>query len=147
MKQYWPLICLIAVALLAGLAIGDGMSSFMGVLFCQFALLKLFDIPGFADGFAMYDLLAQRSRAYALTYPFIELALGLAYLSGFYPPATYIVTIVVMLFGSIGVLLSLKRGLNIHCACMGTALKVPLSTVTLVEDLGMALMAFAMLMF
>lgn len=42
-------------------------------------------------------------------------------------------------------ILALRRGLDIECPCMGSVLSVPLSTVTLVEDLGMAAMAAAML--
>lgn len=35
--------------------------------------------------------------------------------------------------------------MDIQCACMGTVLDVPLSTVAVIEDLGMVLMACAML--
>ena len=152
--DYWPLVSLILVAILAGAALCygaqgrmlDWMHYFMGFVFCQFALLKLFNISGFADGFQMYDLIAKRYRPYALIYPFIELTLGLAYLSFFYPIATYLITIAFMLIGSVGVVKGLKKGLNIACPCMGTILKVPLSTVTLTEDLGMGAMAFIMLL-
>jgi len=152
-SDYWPLICLVLVAILAGSTIcysiqGEllqWMHYFMGILFCQFSLLKLFDIPGFADGFQMYDLIGKRSRIYALVYPFIELLLGLAYLSFLYPVATYLITIMFMVIGAIGVVKALQKGLDIYCPCMGNVLKVPLSTVTLGEDLGMGLMAFIML--
>jgi hypothetical protein len=50
-----------------------------------------------------------------------------------------------LVFGALGVVSALRRGLDIECACMGTVLHVPLSTVALVEDLGMAGMAGAML--
>jgi hypothetical protein len=59
----------------------------------------------------------------------------------------YAATIIVMLFGSLGVLNALRRGLDVNCACMGNVLKVPLSTVALIEDLGMAAMAATMLFF
>ena len=36
---------------------------------------------------------------------------------------------------------------DVDCACMGTVLKVPLSTIALLEDLGMAAMAALMLFF
>lgn len=155
LSDYWPLFSLILVAILAGSAICYGvqgetlqwMHYFMGVLFCQFSLLKLFDIPGFADGFQMYDIIARRARIYALLYPLIELMLGLAYLSFLYPVVTYLITIVIMLTGSFGVLKALKKGVNIYCPCMGNILKVPLSTVTLTEDIGMGAMAFIMLIF
>jgi hypothetical protein len=39
---------------------------------------------------------------------------------------------------------ALAKGLDLKCACMGSILKVPLSTVALVEDLGMVGMAAAL---
>jgi hypothetical protein len=35
---------------------------------------------------------------------------------------------------------------QIQCACMGTVFKVPMSTVTIVEDVGMVAIAAAMLL-
>ena len=78
-------------------------------------------------------------------YPFVELALGLAYLAFFLPALTYLVTILVFSFGAVGVVLALRRGLDIDCPCMGNILSVPLSTVTLTEDLGMVAMALMLL--
>lgn len=151
--DYWPLASLIlvsgAVACALSTAFGAGlmgwMHFFMGFFLSGFALLKLFHPSAFADGFEMYDLLAKRWRGYGYIYPLIELGLGLAYLSFFMPVVTYSVTVVVMVFGSIGVFSALKRGLDINCPCMGSVLDVPLSTVTLTEDIGMAAMAAAML--
>ena len=40
---------------------------------------------------------------------------------------------------------ALRRGLDTRCACMGTVLDVPLSHVTLTEDIGMIAMAAIML--
>ena len=153
--RYVPLLVLIAVALLAAcakqVAYGGAFSfplwmhDFMGIFLVVFAMLKLFDLQGFATGFQRYDLLAKRVRAYAFAYPFIELALALGYLSMWQPRAVYIATIVVMVFGSVGVFTALKKGMSVNCACMGTSLKVPLSTVAIVEDVGMAAMAAVML--
>jgi hypothetical protein len=154
LAAYWPLISLVAVTALAALAIGTGydrtdlagfMHAYMGTFLIVFALLKLFNPSGFADGFEMYDLLAQRVRAYGYVYLYLELALGLAYLSFFLPAFTYVATIVLFLFGAIGVIRALRAGLDIECPCMGSVLSVPLSTVTLTEDLGMVLMAALML--
>jgi len=149
--DYLPLIIVVGVAALAAAATnqaydGDGgglhwMHDFMGFFLIIFAMLKLFDLTRFADGFQMYDLLAKPLRPYALAYPFIELALGLGYLSGWRPHLVYPATVVVMIFGALGVARALMQGLDLNCACMGNILKVPLSTVALVEDLGMAAMA------
>lgn len=153
LADYWPLIALTLVTLGAGAAIGAGadgswmaaMHGFMGVFLVVFALLKLFDLNGFRRGFAMYDLAARRVPAWGLVYPFVELALGLAFLAHFAPTATYVTTIAVFSFGAAGVVAALRRGLNINCPCMGNILAVPLSTVTLTEDLAMVGMAAVML--
>ena len=117
----------------------------MGFFLVVYSMFKIFDLNGYADGFEMYDLLAKRVHAYTYVYPFIELGLGLAYLAFLYPVVTYIVTIIIFSFGALGVLDGLRRGLDLDCPCMGSVLKVPLSTVSLVENIGMSLMALAML--
>jgi hypothetical protein len=121
------------------------MQDYMGFFLVIFSMFKFFDLRGFADGFQMYDLLAKPFRPYAYLYPFLELGLGLGYLSGWQPTFVQIATIVLFGWGSLGVLWALKKGLDIECACMGTILNVPLSTVALTEDLAMVAMAGIML--
>lgn len=154
LKRYLPLFILVLMALLGALAVTwgrsldwhSGSAIFMGLLFLLFAMLKLFNISGFADGFQKYDLIGKNSRLYAYSYPFIELGLGLAYLAGRNLPIVNLITVIVTAIGAVGVLIALKKGLDVRCACMGTVLDVPLSTVTLTEDLGMGLMALLMLL-
>ena len=122
------------------------MHDFMGLFLVVFAMFKLFDLKGFANGYSMYDLLARRWRGWAYVYPFLELGLGLAYLARWEPMVVYGATVVLLIFGALGVLNALRRGLDVDCACMGTVLRVPLSTVALLEDLGMAGMAGSMLL-
>jgi hypothetical protein len=154
-KDYVPLMVLLILMLLAATArqLSNGsvqpmswMHDFMGLFLVVFSMFKFFDLEGFADGFHMYDLLAKQARPYGYVYPFIELALGLAYLARWKPEVVYPVTAILMLFGAAGVFMALKKGLDLECACMGTVLHVPLSTVALVEDLGMAAMAGGMLL-
>lgn len=154
--DYLPLMVIVALTLLAACARQfpepgawswtSSMHDFMGFFLVVFSMFKFFNMEGFADGFQMYDLLAKPFRPYAYVYPFIELGLGLGYLARWQPQTIYTATIIVMIFGSLGVFNALRKGLDLECACMGTILKVPLSTVALVEDLGMAAMAGAMLM-
>ncbi|MBP9841097.1 MAG: hypothetical protein KBC64_01575 [Simkaniaceae bacterium] len=150
LKKYWPLFVLILVAMLGARALAanwvEWMPLFMGFFFCQFAMLKLFHPAGFAEGFCKYDLLAKQVPIYAYIYPLIELGLGLGYLSGMNLLITEVITVVVMGIGAVGVVIALRAGLELKCACMGTVLDVPLSTVTLVEDLGMGFMALLMLL-
>jgi len=153
LKNYWALFSLILIAASAGAAItwhvqGGWMNwvhYFMGLFLCCFAMLKIFNLSAFADGFQMYDLIATRSRGYAYMYPFIELGLGLSFLSFVAPVLTYTATILVMVIGTIGVISALRQDLDINCPCMGSVLDVPLSTVTLTEDIGMGTMAALML--
>lgn len=149
-QKYLPLFTLIAVAALGAFALTSGhfmgwMHLFMGLLLCQFSMLKLFSVPKFAEGFQKYDLIAKRLPIYAYCYPFIELGLGLAYLSWVEPLITNAIMVAVMGIGTIGVFRALRAGLDVRCACMGTILDVPLSTVTLTEDIGMGLMALMLL--
>ena len=85
---------LIVVSALAAFAIAAGsgkvtmtsvMHAYMGVFLVFFALLKIFDLEGFRNGFAMYDLIAKRNSAWGFVYPFIELGLGLTYLACLWP--------------------------------------------------------------
>jgi hypothetical protein len=153
MKRYWPLFALVLIAALEAVAVTYyvqkdlfvWMHFFMGFFLCKFAMLKLFNPKGFAEGFQMYDVLAKKIPGYAYIYPLLELSLGLAYLSSIYPIITYLITVLVMAVGTLGVIRALKQGLDVRCACMGTTLNVPLSTVTLSEDIGMGIMASIML--
>lgn len=121
------------------------MADFMGGFFVVFSFFKLLNPRGFADAFSTYDVIAAKSRQYGLAYPFIELGLGVAYLLRFQPMWTNVATLVLMLIGSVGVIRSLMNKQRIQCACLGTVFDLPMSTVTVVEDLGMAAMAAAML--
>lgn len=121
------------------------MNDFMAGFFLVFSFFKLLDLRGFADAYRSYDIVARAWKPWGFIYPFIELALGFAYLARWNPQATNIITIVVMLVGSVGVLRALLDKRAIRCACLGTAIKLPMTTVTLIEDLGMAVMAIAML--
>jgi hypothetical protein len=153
--SYRPLFAVVFVILLATVALqirNGGLDSMlmmdhiMGLFFLIFAMFKLFDLSGFADGFQMYDIIAKKSRFYAYAYPFIELALGALYLSGQYMVICNLITLIIMAVSAIGVFLSMKRGYKFKCACLGTVLNIPLSTVSLVENIGMGAMAAYMLM-
>lgn len=121
------------------------MTHFMAGFFLVFSFFKLLNLTAFADAYAGYDLVAARWRGYGFAYPFIELALGAAYLLHLHPMAVNAVTLVVMLVGTAGVARALLARRKIRCACLGAVFNLPMSTVTLVEDLLMAGMAAAML--
>ncbi|MDB5311303.1 MAG: hypothetical protein JWO38_5505 [Gemmataceae bacterium] len=89
---------------------GRVMTRFMGGFFLTFSFFKLLDVRAFADAYAGYDVVAGRWAAYGYAYPFIELLLGAAYLTGFQPAVTNAVTLVVMSVGTVGVVRTLSRG-------------------------------------
>jgi copper chaperone CopZ len=122
------------------------MLDFMAGFFLVFSFFKLLDLRGFVDAYQSYDIIARPFRPWGFAYPFVELALGIAYLVRWELTAINIVTLVLMLIGSVGVLRALLQKHAIRCACLGTALNLPMTTVTLVEDLGMAVMAAVMLL-
>jgi copper chaperone CopZ len=121
------------------------MQFFMAGFFLAFSFFKMLDIAGFADSYSGYDLLAKRWKGYGYIYPFIELALGIAYLIDFQPYETNIITIAVMGFSTIGVMQSVLNKQKIRCACLGTGFNLPMTTVTIIEDLLMVAMAVGML--
>ena len=123
----------------------EWMSDFMAGFFLVFSFFKLLNMSGFVQAYRGYDLLGARSTAYAYSYPFIELALGVAYLTRWQPQITYWATLVVMGVSTAGVLNALRKRQLIECACLGTVFKLPMSKVTLIEDLSMASMAAVML--
>jgi cation transport ATPase len=122
------------------------MNQFMAGFFLVFSAFKLLDIRGFAEGYSTYDLLAKRWYTYGYIYPFLELGLGILYLAQLLPTVTQIATVIIMGFSSIGVINSLHKKQKFQCACLGTILKVPLSSITLIEDLTMVVLAVLSLM-
>ena len=123
----------------------EAMNDFMAGFFLVFGAFKLINIHGFVEAYRTYDLVAQKSFAYAYAYPVIELGLGVLYLFRLFPIATNAVTLVVMLVSAVGVGIELSKGKEIACACLGVVFKLPMTYVTLFEDLLMAGMAAYML--
>lgn len=154
LSNYKPLLLVVAYVIGAtaiaesihgGFEWQRAMNYFMGFFFLGFAFFKLLDIPAFADSFASYDIVAKRSRAYALAYPWIELTLGVLFVSGALPLVANGVTAVIMAVGLIGVIGAVLRKQTIQCACLGTVFNLPMSVVTIVENSVMLAMALVML--
>ncbi len=156
-KSYMPLIVIISLLLLTTavltwkdltqntFSLSDTISYFMIGFFLVFAGFKLMDPKGFAEGYSTYDLLAQKVFGYGYVYPFIELFFAFAMIFHIQPEAVLWLELIVMTFSGVGVAIKLAKREMIHCACLGTFLKVPLTKVTLIEDFGMALLAAIML--
>lgn len=151
---YFPL-ALVLFYLVAGTAAAEvaagsfdamrAMGHFMAGFFLVFSFFKLLNVQAFADAYRGYDVVAAKWPAYGYAYPFIELALGLAYLANVAPVWTNTITLVVMGVSAIGVVKALLARRQIRCACLGTVFNLPMSKITLIEDGLMIVMAAGML--
>lgn len=121
------------------------MRYFMAGFFIVFAFFKLLNIKGFANSYQMYDIVAAKWKNWGYVYPFAELTLGILYLLNIAPFATNFATVLILGISSIGVIKSNIDKKKIKCACLGDVFNLPMSTVTIVEDLTMVAMALFML--
>ncbi|MDE0917179.1 MAG: heavy metal transporter, partial [Flavobacteriales bacterium] len=121
------------------------MLDFMGLFYIVFSFFKMLDLKGFPESFKMYDPLAKRLPIYGWIYPFIETALGLMFLMRYEVGLALVVTLVVLGITTIGVTKTLMDKKSIRCACLGTALKLPMTEATFIENTIMIAMAALML--
>ena len=152
LKQLYPLFLIFgyitAAAILLNLSPWNGntfMLDFMGLFYIVFSFFKLLDLKGFPASFGMYDPLAKTIPAYGWVYPFIELAIGLLFLMRIQIPIALIVTLIVLGITTFGVTKTLFDKKVIQCACLGTALKLPMTKATFIENSIMIVMAVIML--
>jgi cation transport ATPase len=125
----------------------DFMLDFMGLFYIVFSFFKMLDLKGFPESFSMYDPLAKRLPIYGKIYPFIETALGIMFLMRLEVNIALIITLVVLGITTIGVTKTLLNKKAIRCACLGTALKLPMTEATFIENAIMIIMASLMLIF
>ena len=114
--------------------------NFLGSILTLFGSLKLLDLKGFASIFQKYDLIAMNVPSYGYLYPFIELFLGAMYFLRINIYLTHIATLIFMTISIISVLKALYSGKKLRCGCLGTFFHIPLSYVTLSENVVMSSM-------
>jgi Methylamine utilisation protein MauE len=109
---------------------------FVGLVLIATGVGKLLDVPGFVGVLAAYDLLPTWANvALAHTLPFVELATGIALVTGRLVELAgwAAVGLHVMLLSA--VFITLARGLEVaNCGCFGVFLARPLTLGTAVED-------------
>ena len=152
LKQLRPLFLifgyLFSAAILLNYAdwdMGEAMLDFMGLFYIVFSFFKFLDLKGFPDSFRMYDPLAKAIPAYGWVYPFLELALGLMFLMRFQVLLALVATIIILGITTYGVSKTLLDKKSIRCACLGTALNLPMTEATFIENAIMLVMAVMML--
>ena len=152
LKQLFPLFLIFGYITIASILlnykswnISSFMFDFMGLFYIVFSFFKLLDFKGFPESFKMYDPLAKQIPFYGFIYPFIEVGLGLMFLMRFQIPIALIITLIVLGITTIGVTKTLLNKKSIQCACLGTALKLPMTKATFIENSIMIVMAIIML--
>jgi copper chaperone CopZ len=145
LRTYYPLFLVLGLVAIASFAASDWMMAFMGGFYAVFGAFKLLDVPAFATAYSRYDIIAKRFKPWGYIYPVIETGLGLAFLFQFRPVASTIVALVLSLVGAIGVVQATLSKQTIQCACLGTVFQLPMSVITVIENIGMAAMAAWML--
>ena len=123
----------------------NAMLDFMGLFYIIFSFFKILDIKGFSTSFKMYDPLAKKITTYGYIYPFIEILLGLMFLTRIEVNLALLITIIILGITSFGVTQTLLNKRTINCACLGTTLKLPMTEATFIENAIMITMAIVLL--
>jgi len=144
---YITVISVITVSSGNGFNIWEAMRVFMSGFFLSFSFFKMLDLAGFAESYAMYDIVAKKFRPWGYIYAFVELALGIAFAANYQPLIVNYITLIVMSVSIIGVLQSVFNKRKIKCACLGAVFNLPMSTVTIIEDSLMIGMSIAMIIY
>ena len=119
--------------------------TYMGLFFMLFSFLKLLNVSGFSMTFKKYDLISKKVPGFSAIYPYIELTLAIAFLTQSLLIYANLFTLFFMTSQSLGVYKSLRNSEQIQCACMGSAISLPLSSLTLIENIIMICMATYMI--
>ena len=121
------------------------MLDFMGLFYIVFSFFKILDIKGFSMSFKMYDPFAKKAPIYASIYPFIEVLLGVMFLTRYEVNIALVITVIVLGVTTIGVTQTLLNKRAIKCACLGTTLNLPMTEATFIENALMIIMALILL--
>ena len=91
-----------------------------------------------------YDIISKKIYVWGYIYPFIEFSLGILFLFNFIELERNLFALIFLLISSIGVLNSVLKNEKIKCACMGSFFDLPMSKVTIFENVIMILMIIMM---
>ena len=152
LQQLFPLFLIFGYITIASVILNynpwnssEFMLDFMGLFYIVFSFFKMLDLKGFPESFRMYDPVAKVLPVYGWIYPFIETILGVMFLMRIEIPIALIITLIILGITTIGVTKTLLDKKAIQCACLGTALKLPMTKATFIENSIMIVMAIVML--
>ena len=151
-KQLKPLFIILGYILIVSILLNyknwnltNAMLDFMGLFYIVFSFFKILDIKGFSMSFRMYDPLAKKAPIYGYIYPFIEVLLGVMFLTRLEVNIALVITVIILGLTTIGVTQTLLNKRAIKCACLGTTLNLPMTEATFIENALMIIMALILL--
>ena len=112
----------------------------MGTLLILFGVLKLINLPKFVEIFSKYDIISQRFKIYGYLFPFIEIIIGILLIKGYKLQYIYSLINTLMIISIISVSISIVQGKELRCGCLGSFFHIPLSYVTIFENIYMLVM-------
>ena len=151
-KKLKPLFIILGYIFIASISLNYknwnssyAMLDFMGLFYIVFSFFKILDIKGFSMSFRMYDPLAKKAPIYGYIYPFIEVLLGVMFLTRFEVNIALVITVIILGVTTIGVTQTLLNKRAIKCACLGTTLNLPMTEATFIENALMIIMALILI--
>jgi copper chaperone CopZ len=147
-KTYYPFLLVMGLIAAVPLATGTWMGWMMGFMagfYIVFGAFKLLDVPAFANAYARYDVIAKLWKPWGYIYPFVEVTLGFGFLFWFDMVTLSWIALILGVVGAVGVIQANLSKTSIQCACLGTVFQLPMSVITIIENVGMAAMAAYML--
>ena len=115
------------------------MKNTMGTVLILLGFLKLIGLRRFVDIFSKYDIITKKFKIYGYFYPFLEIILGYNLINNISLFKTFISIIIIMSLNLLGILVT--KNANLRCGCLGSLFHIPLSYISLSENILMISMS------
>ena len=154
-KSYLPIIYIYFSSILSvvflilffSLSFREIVLYFLGIFILIFSFLKIINFKGFVDSFTEYDFISQKIKLYAYLFPFFELIFGLLFLFKIEILYLEVLCLIFFAINLVSVVNALTKKKKFVCACLGGLFEVPLSHVSLVENITMIIGVLYLLIF
>lgn len=122
----------------------------MGYFVACLGFLKILDLQAFIAEFRQYDVLTQRWPIYGVVFPFCEIFVAICVIAGVWPIWASCLAIFMGVNGWVSIHHRLKTASSsapkLSCGCAGGHLKLPLGTMSMVENAMMVVMGAILLL-
>lgn len=119
----------------------------MAAYFLAFGILQTVSLKKSAKMLQQYDPLAKRFPAYGYIYPILQILIGIGLLFWISPLIINAVAAIIVLINLVGVMNVLEEKKTVRCGCLGETMNVPVSWVTLTENIVMLLLCAGMVVY